>query len=407
MHRYDVRVPAIDEASLSRKLASVLPSLNERQRRRLLGAEAKAIGRGGVAAVARAAGVSRPTVQKGLADLRRRDSGSERVRRAGGGRRPVEKANPKIVQALERLVSPHTRGDPMSPLRWTCKSTRTLSDELQRQGFSASAPTVGRLLHELGYSLQANAKTIEGKQHPDRDAQFRYINDQVASFLRSRDPVVSVDSKKKELVGSFKNAGKTWRPEGEPQKVKTHDFQDKELGKAVPYGVYDVGADAGWVSVGSDRDTAAFAVQTLRRWWRCVGRRAYPKARRMLVCADAGGSNSYRSRLWKLEMGRFASETGLRITVCHFPPGTSKWNTIEHRLFSHISMNWRGQPLESHEVVLELIGATKTRTGLRVRAKRDNGTYPKGIKVSDEELATVRIKPHDFHGDWNYNAVPT
>lgn len=395
----------ISEDVLARKLTTILPFLNERQRRLLLAAEAVALGRGGAAAVARAAGVSRPTVFNGIAELDSADPADERVRRPGGGRKPVEKTDPKLLKALERLVDPHTRGDPMSPLRWTCKSTRTLAEELTRQGHEVSHLTVARLLGEAGYSLQANAKTIEGKQHPDRDAQFRHINDLVARFLRTGDPVVSVDTKKKELVGSFKNAGKTWRPAGEPAKVKVHDFQDKELGKAIPYGIYDVGADAGWVSVGSDHDTAAFAVQTLRGWWRQVGQRAYPKAKRLLVCADAGGSNGYRSRLWKLELGRFAAEAGLRISVCHFPPGTSKWNTIEHRLFSHISMNWRGEPLTSHEVIVELIGATTTRTGLRVRAKRDTRTYPKGVKVSDEELATVHIKPDKFHGEWNYSLV--
>ncbi len=399
-------MPAIDEDVLSRKLSFVLPALNERQRRRLLGAEAAAIGRGGIAVVARAAGVARPTVRQGVADLESQAAPDDPVRESGGGRRAVEEANPKIWKALEKLVSPHTRGDPMSPLRWTTKSTRTLASELSRQGFTASAPTVGRLLHQAGYSLQANAKTIEGRQHPDRDAQFGYINDTVARFLRAGDPVVSVDTKKKELVGPFKNAGKTWRPAGEPAKVRVHDFEDKTLGKAIPYGVYDVGADAGWVSVGSDHDTAAFAVETLRRWWRNVGRRAYPKAKRLLICADGGGSNGYRSRQWKLELGHLASELGVRITVCHFPPGTSKWNTIEHRLFSHISMNWAGQPLTSHEVVVELIGATKTRTGLRVRAKRDTRTYPTGVKVTDADLATVRLQAHEFHGDWNYTFKP-
>lgn len=399
-------MPAIDEDVLSRKLSLVLPALNERQRRRLLGAEAEAIGRGGIAVVARAAGVARPTVRQGVADLASEAAPDDPVRSSGGGRKAVEESNPKIWKALEKLVSPHTRGDPMSPLRWTTKSTRTLAAELSRQGFAISAPTLGRLLHEQGYSLQANAKTIEGRQHPDRDAQFRYINDTVARFLRAGDPVVSVDTKKKELVGPFKNAGKTWRPAGESAKVRVHDFEDKTLGKAIPYGVYDVGADAGWVSVGSDHDTAAFAVETLRRWWRNVGRRAYPKAKRLLVCADGGGSNGYRSRQWKLELGRLASELGVRITVCHFPPGTSKWNTIEHRLFSHISMNWAGQPLTSHEVVVELIGATTTRTGLHVRAKRDTRTYPTGVKVTDAELASVRLQPHEFHGDWNYTMKP-
>lgn len=399
-------MPAIDEDALASKLTSILPFLNERQRRLVLGAEAVALGRGGTAAVARAAGVSRPMVSKGIAELDTADPTDDRVRRPGGGRKSAEKTDPKLRKALEAIVDPHTRGDPMSPLRWTCKSTRTIADDLCRQGHAVSHWTVARLLRELGYSLQANQKTVEGKQHPDRDAQFGHINETVRRFLRARDPVVSVDSKKKELVGSFKNGGKTWRPHGQPERVGVHDFEDKELGKAIPYGVYDVGADAGWVSVGSDHDTAAFAVSTLRRWWSSVGRRAYPKAKRLLVCADAGGSNDYRSRLWKLELGRFASESGLRITVAHFPPGTSKWNTIEHRLFSHISMNWRGQPLTSHEVVVELIGATKTRTGLRVRAKRDTRSYPKGIKVSDEELATIRIKPHEFHGEWNYTLMP-
>jgi Rhodopirellula transposase DDE domain len=304
--------------------------------------------------------------------------------------------------ALDRLVDPDTRGDPESPLRWTTKSTRHLAEALGAQGFQVSDDTVGRLLRQQGYRLQRTRKTLEGAQHPDRDAQFGYLNERAREHLAAGQPVVSVDTKKKELVGNYANGGVEWQPSGEPVEVDVHDFPDPTLGKAIPYGVYDLGANTGWVSVGRDHDTAAFAVATLRHWWERVGRVVYPDATRLLVTADAGGSNGYRLRMWKTELARFAADTGLAVTVCHFPPGTSKWNRIEHRLFSHISMNWRGRPLESHEAVVELIGATTTRTGLTVRAELDPGAYPKGIKVADKELAAVPIHRHEFHGEWNY-----
>jgi hypothetical protein len=389
--------------TLAAKCESVLPHLDERQRRLWLGAEAQALGRGGVSVVARAAGVSRPTVRRGMAELAGGAAPSVRVRGPGAGRKRATDTDAGLMKALDRLVDPVTRGDPESPLRWTCKSTRQLAGALSEAGHRVSAWTVGQLLHELDYSLQANAKTREGKQHPDRDAQFRYINDHVRRFLRTGDPVISVDTKKKELVGAapgYKNGGREWQPKATPERVGVHDFPVGP--KAIPYGVYDVGANTGFVSVGADADTAAFAVETLRRWWQQVGHPSYPNARRLLVCADAGGSNGYRRRLWKLEIGRLAAQTGLAISVCHFPPGTSKWNRIEHRLWSAVSTNWRGRPLVSHEVVVELIGATTSRTGLTVRAELDTGLYPTGIEVSDEELATVPIKPHRFHGEWNY-----
>jgi hypothetical protein len=307
---------------------------------------------------------------------------------------------------LDRLVEPDTRGDPESPLRWTCKSTRELAQALTAQGHPVSDDTVGRLLKQQGYRLQRTAKTLEGAQHADRDAQFRYLNEQARAHLAAGQPVVSVDTKKKELVGSFANGGREWQPTGEPEQVNVHDFPDPTLGKAIPYGVYDLGRNSGWVGVGTDHDTAAFAVQTLRRWWQQVGRLAYPQAERLLVCADAGGCNGDRVRAWKTELARLATETGLAITVCHLPPGTSKWNRIEHRLFSAISMNWRGRPLTSHEVIVELIGATRTHTGLRVRAELDRGRYPLGVKVRDEELAAVPLVRHEFHGEWNYTLHP-
>jgi len=389
----------------------LLPHLDERQRRLLAGAGARALGRGGLAAVARVTGMSVNTVRKGQAELDQIDVPG-RVRRPGGGRKRATEKDPGLLGALDMLVDPATRGDPESPLRWTTKSTRTLAEALTGQGHPVSHTRVGELLHRLGYSLQANAKTREGKQHPDRDAQFHYINDNVSRFLRSKDPVISVDTKKKELVGAdpaYKNGGQEWQPKGEPVQVGVHDFPDKDVPKAVPYGIYDVATNTGWVSVGCDGDTAAFAVQTLRRWWNKVGQPAYPAARRLLVTADAGGSNSYRTHLWKVELAKFATETGLSITVCHFPPGTSKWNRIEHRLFAHVSMNWRGRPLTSHEVVVELIGATTTRTGLTVHAEADTNSYPRGIKVSKQELAAIepQLKRHKFHGgDWNYTVQP-
>jgi hypothetical protein len=396
----------ITEDGLARKFGLLWPHLDERQRRLVLGAEARELGRGGLSMVARAAGVSLPTVRKAV---READAGPEvigRVRRPGGGRRRLEDTDPGLVPALEALVDPATRGDPESPLRWTTKSTRQLAAALSDRGHRVSSWTVGQLLHGLNYSLQGARKTIEGAQHPDRDAQFGYLNNLAQRFLKARLPVISVDTKKKELVGAYKNGGREWQPKGAPVPVKVHDFIDKQAGKAIPYGVYDIGADAGWVSVGRDHDTAAFAVESIRRWWSAMGAPIYPRARQLLICADAGGSNSYRNRLWKRELSRLAAETGLTITVCHFPPGTSKWNRIEHRLFAHISMNWRGRPLESHQVIVELIGAVTTRTGLKVRAQADTGLYPKGIKVRDEELAAVRLRRHEFHGEWNYTIDP-
>ncbi len=354
--------------------------------------------------------MSANTVRKGRTEL---DQGaaSVRVRAPGGGRKRAAEKDPGLLAALDDLVDPETRGDPESPLRWTTKSTRTLADTLTAQGHPVSHVRVGELLHALGYSLQANAKVVEGKQHPDRDAQFRHINATVRRFFKTGDPVVSVDTKKKELVGAdpgYRNGGREWQPAGQPVPVGVHDFPDPKVGKAVPYGIYDLAANAGWVSVGSDGDTAAFAVATLRRWWTQVGSTAYPNARRLLVCADAGGSNGYRVRLWKVELAKLAADIGLPITVCHFPPGTSKWNKIEHRLFSAITNNWRGRPLTSHEVVVELIGATTTRTGLTVHAEADTNAYPTGVKVSDKQMAAIRprLKPHTFHGGWNYTMRP-
>jgi DNA-binding phage protein len=393
-----------DDQRLAQKLAAILPHLNEKQRRVVLAAEARALGYGGITRVARAAGVSRSTIH--TAFQAEAGPAPERVRRSGGGRKKTRDRDPTLVADLEALVSPDTRGDPMSPLRWTCKSTRQLAAALQQQGHQVSEHSVRELLHEARYSLQANAKTREGKQHPDRDAQFQYLNEQVKRCLEQGLPVVSVDAKKKELVGAFKNGGREWQPMGEPAEVNVHDFADPALGKAIPYGIYDVGCNAGWVMVGQDHDTASFAVASLQRWWEVIGRHRYPHSRQMLICADGGGSNGYRVRLWKVELQRFATTTGLQVTVCHLPPGTSKWNKIEHRLFAHISMNWRGRPLVSHEVVVNLIGATTTREGLQVQAERDTGSYPTKIKVPDAVLATVQITPHAFHGEWNYTIVP-
>ncbi len=406
---------AIDAATLEavgRRIESLWPQLNERQRRALLGVEARELGWGGVSAVARVAGVARSTVTTAVAELERSDVLEPgRSRRSGGGRKSATVADPGLAAALDALVDPATRGDPMSPLRWTAKSTLSLAEALSASGHPVSDQTVAALLRDAGYSLQANAKVREGRQHPDRDAQFRHIHDTGRRFLRAKDPMVSVDAKKKELVGAepgYKNGGREWEPKDGPVRVGTHDFPDPAVPKAIPYGVYDVGANTGWVSVGSDGDTAAFAVETLRRWWFGVGKARYPKSKRLLVCADAGGSNGYRLRLWKRELAQLATETGLSITVCHFPPGTSKWNRIEHRLFAHITMNWRGRPLTSHEVVIELIGATTTRAGLTVHAEADTNSYPRKIKISDAEMAMVtrQIKPDAFHGEWNYTIRP-
>jgi hypothetical protein len=394
----------LDEV-LAGTFSLVAPHLTERQRRLLFGAAARALGYGGISRVARLAEASRPTVRRGAAELDQPADPRGRIRRHEGPKRLRER-DPGLLQALDRLVDPDTRGDPQSPLRWTCKSTRELAEALTAAGHPVSDDTVGRLLREQGYRLQRTVKTLEGAQHPDRDAQFRYLNGQAKQHLAAGQPVVSVDSKKKELVGRFANGGREWQPAGEPDRVNVHDVPDPTLGKAIPYGVDDLGRNTGWVSVGIDHDTAAFAVQTLRRWWQQVGRVAYPQASRLLVCADAGGSNGYRVRAWKTELARLAEETGLQVTVCHLPPGTSKWNRIEHRLCSAISMNWRGRPLASHQVLVELLGATTTHTGLRVRAELDRGRYPLGVKVGNQELAAVPLVRHEFHGEWNYTLHP-
>jgi hypothetical protein len=383
---------------LAMKFALVFPHLDERQRRIMAAVEARSLGRGGITRVAEATGMSRSTVTGAVKELEAGLVVTDRVRRPGGGAKSITEKYPTLEGALKALVDPETRGDPESALLYTLKSTRQLAAELQAQGYEVSHEMVAQLLRRLRYSLQANAKTKEGSSHVDRDAQFRYINDQVAAFSANGDPVISVDAKKKELVGNYKNPGREWQPVGEPEEVNVYDFP----GKAIPYGVYDVQANEGWVSVGGDHDTAAFAVETVRRWYRSVGKPTYPGASRLLICADGGGSNASRSRLWKTELAGLVAETGLEVTVCHLPPGTSKWNKIEHRLFSHISMNWRGRPLVSHEVAVELIGATTTRTGLKVRAERDLGLYPTKVKVSDEELAAVPLHKHEFHGEWNY-----
>jgi hypothetical protein len=392
---------------LAGKFQAMFPHLDERQRRLLMGAEARALGHGGIRAVARAAGVREATVSLGVDEL---DSGAEplgRARRPGGGRKRAADLDPGLRPALLALVEPDERGDPCSPLRWTAKSTRKLAAELTRQGHRAGADTVGDLLREEGFSLQGNARTLEGARHPDRDAQFRYINGQAKDHQGSGDPVISVDTKKKEQVGDYANRGREYQLKGRPVAVRDHDFPDPAgPGKAVPYGIYDVAADTGWVNVGTDSDTAAFAVESVRRWWNAAGQAGYPRARRLLITADAGGSNGYRTRAWKAGLAALASETGLEITCCHFPPGTSKWNKIEHRLFSHISMNWRGRPLSSHQVIVQTIAATTTRTGLRVHAELDTGLYPAGVKISDQEMAALPITRHRFHGDWNYRLHP-
>ncbi|MFB6958799.1 ISAzo13 family transposase [Streptomyces sp. NPDC056309] len=388
------------------KFETILPHLDERQRRLLLGAEARSIGHGGIRLVARAAGVREATVSAGVYELESGEPPLGRARRPGGGRKRVVDLDPGLRDALLALVEPDVRGDPMSPLRWTTKSTRTLAAELTRQGHRVSADTVGDLLREEGFSLQGNAKTIEGSGHPDRDGQFRYINEQARAHIDAGEPVVSVDTKKKELVGTYKNAGQQWLPAGRPVQVSTHDFPDAQLGKAIPYGVYDLAANTGWVSVGTDHDTAAFAVESIRRWWEARGNLDYPAASRLLITADAGGSNGYRTRAWKAELAALALETGLEITVCHFPPGTSKWNKVEHRLFSHITMNWRGRPLTSHEVVVNSIAATTTRTGLAVRAALDTGTYPTGVTIGDRQMDALPLDRHTWHGDWNYTLRP-
>jgi hypothetical protein len=385
-------------------------TLDERMRRLFAAAEASALGRGGITKVAQATGVSRRAIHVGLKELTNLkepvENPPKRIRKEGAGRKSVIQTDVGLMSALEKLVEPMTRGDPESPLRWTCKSLRTLAGELAANGHPVSYPVVGDLLHELGYSLQANRKVLEGADHPDRNAQFEFISEQTTQQLMAGNPVISVDTKKKELVGAYKNNGTTWCPEGKPEQVKVHDFVDKELGRANPYGVYDVGSNTGWVSVGTDHDTASFAVETIRRWWDTMGRQCYPAASELMITADGGGSNGSRVRLWKMELQRLADEIRIPIHVSHLPPGTSKWNKIEHRLFSYISMNWRGQPLVSHEVIINLIAGTTTRIGLKVHAELDDSLYPAGIKVSDDEFKQIHLTRNTFHGEWNYRIDP-
>ena len=392
------------------KYMAIKDLLDERTKRVWAGAEARALGRGGVARVMEATGMSRARVTAGVKEVEAGGAGgvraTGRVRAAGGGRKRLAERDPGLEADLEKLVDPATRGDPEGPLLWTSLGTEKLAEALRGMGHEVSGRTVARMLRALGYRLQANRKTTEGRQHPDRDGQFNHINRRAEAFRRGGDPVVSVDTKKKELIGDFHNGGREWRPRGDPEKVRVHDFKDEALGKAVPYGVYDVAADAGWVSVGVDHDTAEFVAETLRRWWRNLGATAYPESGRVLVTADAGGSNGARSRLWKVEPQRFADETGLKVSVCHFPPGTSKWNKIEHRMFSRITQNWRGRPLVSREAVVELIANTTTRRGLTIRAELDENEYPTGIKVTDEAMAALKITRDKFHGEWNYTISP-
>jgi transposase len=386
------------------------PFLDERRRRLLVAAEAKVLGRGGTSIVARATGVSRVTITAGRKELQSAPPAPalelQRSRKPGGGRKKTVEKDPRLVKDLESLIEPYTRGAPDSPLRWTCKSVRRLAEELKKMGHATSHRMVAELLQELGYSLQSNRKSLEGSAHPDRNAQFEYINRQTMRFQAEGQPVISVDTKKKERVGDFKNNGRELRPKGDPERVRVHDFEIKELGKVAPYGVFDLQRNEGWVSVGTDHDTAAFAVESIRRWWKTMGGSAYPAAKRLLITADSGGSNGARVKLWKTELQELANQTGLGISVSHFPPGTSKWNKIEHRLFAHISRNWRGKPLISHEVIVNLIGATTTKTGLKVKCALDRNLYPKGIKVGSKKLGQVQIERSLFHGEWNYTIKP-
>ena len=398
----------VTSESLKRFFDVVLPHMNELQRRVVAGAAAEMLGRGGKTAVAVASGMSRNTVIKAGAEVLAGIEPSDRLRAPGGGDKPLTDKHPGLLDALNELVHPDTRGNPMSLLRWTSKSSTKLAEELAREGFEVSSRTVLRLLHQLGYSLQANAKVTEGRQHEDRDAQFRYLNDIAAAFIGDAQPAISVDTKKKELIGDFANGGTEWQPGGEPERVRVHDFADPALGKVVPYGIYDVANNEGWVNVGDNADTAQFAVHSIRQWWNQMGRARFPNADRLLITADGGGSNGYRLRAWKTHLAALAAETGLAITVCHYPPGTSKWNRIEHRMFSFITINWRGRPLETLRTVIELISATTTTTGLTIQAAHDPNTYEKGVKITDAELAAVPLHPHDWHGEWNYtiNAQP-
>jgi len=397
-----------DESAIHTRFEMLTPFLNERTRRLLTAAEAAALGRGGITAVARATGVSRRAIAAGLAELHAPQAApAHRVRSPGGGRKRAVQTDRTLQADLERLIDPVTRGDPESPLRWTCKSVRKLAAELRRLGHATSHRMVAELLHELGYSLQANRKTLEGKSHPDRDAQFAYINAKVQDALAAGAPVISVDAKKKELVGDFKNPGREWHPAGHAVPVRVYDFVIPALGRVTPYGVYDMARNAGWINVGTDHNTATFAVESIRRWWYAMGKTAYPQATTVLITADGGGSNGSRVRLWKLELQRLADETGLAIAVCHFPPGTSKWNKIEHRLFSFISQNWRGKPLVSHEVIVNLIAATTTKTGLQVVCQLDQHAYPAGVKVSKKAMEEINLRRDTFHGEWNYTILPS
>jgi hypothetical protein len=399
-------------STMRRKYEMLCPQLNERAYRLCAAAEARALGHGGVTCVAGACGLSRTTIHAGMAELATARSPGpvpvvRRIRRPGAGRKLLSAKDPALLADLERLVAPATRGDPMSPLRWTCKSTTKLAGELRRTGHRVSQRSVWSLLSQLGYSMQSNRKTREGRDHPDRDAQFGYLAGKVQEFLAAKQPVISVDTKKKELVGDFKNGGREWERKGEPVAVNVHDFPDKHLGKAIPYGVYDVGRNQGWASVGITHDTAEFAVETIRRWWKTMGRPVYPKATDLLITADGGGSNGSRVRLWKFQLQRLATDLGLTIHVCHFPPGTSKWNKIEHRMFSHITANWRGRPLKSWEAVVELISNTRTEKGLAILAALDEGRYEPGTKIPDEVMANLSVKPCEFHGEWNYRIAPS
>jgi transposase len=400
------------EKSIEKRFKLFSPFLNERQRRILAAIEAQILGYGGACRVAKVTGLSRNTVAAGTVELERGSvedvaAVKERIRRPGGGRKRTIQKDPMLKADLEQLIEPVTRGDPESALLWTCKSVRRLADELKKMGHETSHRMVAELLNEMGYSLQANRKTMEGSTHPDRDAQFDYIHQKVKRFQKECQPVISVDTKKKELVGKFKNQGREWRPKGRPEEVLVYDFESLGRGKVTPYGVYDLSQNKGWVSVGVDKDTAAFAVESIRRWWKTMGEDVYPEAKRLLITADSGGSNGSRIRLWKVELQKLSNETGLSISVCHFPPGTSKWNKIEHRLFSFISQNWRGKPLISHEVIVELVSATTTKTGLEVECEIDPNTYPRGIKVTDKELKAVNLLKDSFHGEWNYTIKPS
>jgi len=389
------------------RFTTLEPVLDERSRRLLVAAESKAWGSGGISAISKTTGVSRQVIRQGLRELEESPPPpTGRIRRPGGGRKSAQEKDPSLMADLEKLVDPATRGDPESCLRWTSKSVRKLAEELARMGHEVSYPVVAEMLRDLGYSLQSNRKTKEGSGHPDRNAQFEHINARVQEYIGLRQPVISVDTKKKELVGDFKNAGQNWNPRGKPDKVRVHDFVIPELGRAAPYGIYDLAQNTGWVSVGIDNDTATFSVATIRRWWHAMGKEKYPQAKRLMITADGGGSNGSRLRLWKLELQTLADETGLSVAVSHFPPGTSKWNKIEHRLFSFISKNWRGQPLTSFQVIVNLIAGTTTRKGLKVHAEIDDRLYPKGTKVADEAMDQINIRRENFHGEWNYEIVP-